>query len=997
MSIIRLEDKYKSKYKLELTPRRHYVSSSSGVTGSVYVFPNRSSTQKDNIDERLNFAATVDGEVVKPYDSNSLEARREEIYNGNFSKLIGGAFKDALEYSYEIQLSGFSQNGEYTGEDINYKMSNDPIWTFWNGTVPVYTSPIKVRRKNDGVIFTWTSELYWTTGVEIFNTLPESDRDRNGQNYEIALGLLLDGAHPFAEDHAWRKQNIELYNDDPITYSLGNSSFTGAPGDTFQFTGRKIIEDETGFPYLDSPLTSKEEVNAWPPEIEKWGATILTNFVVKGYSDLSMHPRNNARKEIRVLRSDQDLWSSGSMAQRNLANRIESLEGMDPGWFVENKHSLCLNEYTDPVGNVKKPCLAYYNESNRYSIDWSQDSTTIEFWVKPCEEQLDVGTVLCVEGNYAVCVIPSDDHVKNGIPERFKLGIYSQDTVGDDTVSIPSISDSTQGGSGGGKYISTPILRLNTWSHVAIRFSSRFNNGLLSIYVDGVNITSINVDGIYDGASRTNGIFDITLPVGGGDTMFVGGWCPESQITEHIWGDYSYKQGVAPTSTSGVQLFSHSVSDGSQIQPRFQLFSEISELRVWNTPRTESEILANKNYRIKDMSDLKVYIPVIFDPSEETPVWDHVGFLPFTDNPENLSEYYESGTLFKIDKSVLSYNKVPFCTNSGYIAGMPFVNVHAHLKEYKNRSYPAILQHGDISDYLDASIYPTISEKSPSSHKIRYFIDNWKEFSWLRSNNSLVLPSDNPYLFDGHEITAGNYSKGPADDWINLSGLDVGSLDDMAEMKHMFDDEVFSVQVTDSDFNGTSEEYSTAALKQNNKIFTNDILVPFAVNFSVPQIYYANKIKPGTLVIKSPVNSFGKTITIVDNEGALYRKDSLSDNLPTKVGHVDYSNGLICIFSPYLSNISIDSFDISFEGLKNLHVMQFDVPCPTGIANVSQHPRYKDLKPTNNSNEASGKMTYISSVYLHDENLNIIGKANLAQPLQKRETDSFLFRLKLDF
>ena len=131
MSIIRLEDKYKSKYKLELTPRRHYVSSSSGVTGSVYVFPNRSSTQKDNIDERLNFAATADGEVVKPYDSNSLEARREEIYQGNFSKLIGGAFTDALEYTYEIALVGFPENGEYTGEDINYKMSTDPTWTFW--------------------------------------------------------------------------------------------------------------------------------------------------------------------------------------------------------------------------------------------------------------------------------------------------------------------------------------------------------------------------------------------------------------------------------------------------------------------------------------------------------------------------------------------------------------------------------------------------------------------------------------------------------------------------------------------------------------------------------------------------------------------------------------------------------------------------------------------------------------------------------------------------
>lgn len=997
MSIIRLEDKYKSKYKLELTPRRHYVSSSSGVTGSVYVFPNRSSTQKDNIDERLNFAATADGEVVKPYDSNSLEARREEIYRGNFSKLIGGAFTDALEYTYEIALSGFPQNGEYTGEDINYKMYTDPVWTFWNGTIPVYTSPIKVRRKNDGVIFTWTSELYWTTGVEIFNTLPESDRDRNGQNYEIALGLLLDGAHPFAEDHAWRKQVIELNNSDPITYSLGNSSFSGGNPDEYQFTGRKIIEDETGWPYRDSPLTSKEEVNAWPPEIEKWGASIITNFVVKGYSDLSMHPRNNTRKEIKVHRSNQDLWSKGSMAQRNLANRIETIGAMDAGWFIENKQSLCLSEYTDPSGNVKKPCLAYYNDSDMYSIDWSQDSSTIEFWIKPCEEQIDVGTIVCVQGNYAVCLIPSIDDFKNGIPERFKIGIYSQNTVGDDLIAIPSMSDVTLGGSGGGKYISTPILRLNRWSHVAIRFSSRFNNGLLSVYVDGVNITSVNVDGIYDGASRTNGIFDTTLGLSAGDTMFVGGWCPDGQITEHIWGDYSSKQSINPVDNSGAPLFTHSVADGAAIIPRFQLVSELSELRLWNTPRTESEILASKNYRIKDTEDLRAYIPVIFDPSGTSPIWDHVGFIPFTDNPETLADYYEKGSFLTIDKSNLDYNKVPYCTNSGYIAGMPFVNVHAHLKEYKNSSYPAILQFGDLSDTTDSTIYPTIREKSPASHKINYFLENWKEFNWLRSNNSMILPSDNPYLVDGYEITESKYSLGLDSSWINLKGLDVGSLEEDTEMGRMFDDEVFSVQSVDEDFSGTSEEYSTAALKRNGKIFDNDILVPFAVNFSIPQIYYANRIKPGSLILKSSVNGLNKTITIVDNEGTLYRKDSMSDGLPTKVGHVDYSNGLVSIFSPYLSNMSIDDFDISFEGLKNMHVMQIDVPCPTGIANVSQHPSYKDLKPSNNSNEATGKMTYISTIYLHDENLNIIGKANLAQPLQKRETDSFLFRLKLDF
>jgi len=77
--------------------------------------------------------------------------------------------------------------------------------------------------------------------------------------------------------------------------------------------------------------------------------------------------------------------------------------------------------------------------------------------------------------------------------------------------------------------------------------------------------------------------------------------------------------------------------------------------------------------------------------------------------------------------------------------------------------------------------------------------------------------------------------------------------------------------------------------------------------------------------------------------------------------------------------------------------MQLDIPCSAGVANKSQHPSYKKLRPSANANETDSNLTYISSIYLHDENLNVIGKVNLAQPVQKREEDSFIFRVKVDF
>ena len=215
MGIIRLEDKYKSKYKVQFTPERHYVSSSSGITGSVHVFPNRSETQKDNIDERLDLAPMAEegnefsGEVIRPYDSNSLEARRLEIYRGEFGKFIGGPFTDALIYEYTIGDLGTDPNslpvGPHTGEFINDEVANDPNWDLYDSNTSNHyggSSGVTATRANDGMVFTYQAQDVWMDELYVIhNRLPESDRDRNGRNFEIALGMLLDGANPFTRDY----------------------------------------------------------------------------------------------------------------------------------------------------------------------------------------------------------------------------------------------------------------------------------------------------------------------------------------------------------------------------------------------------------------------------------------------------------------------------------------------------------------------------------------------------------------------------------------------------------------------------------------------------------------------------------------------------------------------------------------------------------------------------------------------------------------------------
>jgi hypothetical protein len=1014
MAIVRLEDKYKSKYKIQLTPERQYISSSSGITGSVYVFPNRSNTQKDNIDERLNLAPMVEegtefsGKPIRSYDANSLEARREEIFKGELNKMIGGAFTDAIQYEYVV-LTATNASSPAIGTSKTGELWNDQIIS---GTVTFYAGipGDTIKRIADGRVFEWSSDGEWLSQPEIFRKLPESDRDRSALKYDVALGMLLDGTHPFTEDHAWRKDaafKAQLYIDDPSTYSafvdysLGNSSFTSASTladkEKYQFTGMDIFTDELGIPYLDSPVISKDKINPWPPEIKN--TQVIANWMLSGYSDLSMHPRNATKKEVVLTKANHDLFSSGSARQRVLANRIDELDAVESGWWTHNYQCLSLHKYS-----TYKPFLVY--DASDYAIDWTSSSCQVmfEFWVKPCKEQDDVGTICQLSDNYAIVLIPDYTSEKNGVYEKFKLGFYNDNAA----VKNASISWSTAfpTTTAGDYWISPSSLYLDNWHHVAIRFGRNFNNGQLNVYIDGKALTP--EDGVYNTSIGRQGVIDVVTGTSAGDYLLIGGWENNSALSDLYTGAYAAAQNQG-SATSPVY------GDGYAVTCNYHLRSELMDLRIWSQVRPEKDILLDKNRTLTSTTNLSFYLPMLFDPQSDTPQWSRLGFLPDQENPKTSEDYYKNGSYLTINNANLPYNKTQFCTNSAYIVGMPFVNVHSHLREYVKGAYPVVAGYPDFTDAgLGSSInvYPIVDNEStregtavvPEVYTgLEYFQKNWKSLDWLQSLNSLILPCDNPLFEVRTGLCGTNIHNFIENSYLRLNGLGIGSTTDEYEIKHFYDDEVFAIQNTiiktdpqKKVFKGKVENYQTATLVAENKLEDNDYISPISTIFSVPQIYYGNRIHPTSIELSYTTVS-GKKITIIDNEGALYRKDCKQLGHTSKVGHVDYGNGLICIFSPLLTGIGIDNFTLKLKGEKNLHVMQLDIPCNAGVANISQHPSYKKLKPTLNSNETDGNVTYISTIYLHDENLNIIGKVNLAQPVQKREEDSYIFRVKLDF
>ena len=91
---------------------------------------------------------------------------------------------------------------------------------------------------------------------------------------------------------------------------------------------------------------------------------------------------------------------------------------------------------------------------------------------------------------------------------------------------------------------------------------------------------------------------------------------------------------------------------------------------------------------------------------------------------------------------------------------------------------------------------------------------------------------------------------------------------------------------------------------------------------------------------------------------------------------------------------------MSFKGEKRLYSSKYSVLAPAGLLNSSSNFSYalvqNSISASNEPNDIES-FVYISNVNFHDENLNVVAKAQLAQPALKRESEKILFKIAFDF
>tara|TARA_R110001599_G_scaffold349365_1_gene577674 strand:- start:750 stop:1487 length:738 start_codon:yes stop_codon:yes gene_type:complete len=243
------------------------------------------------------------------------------------------------------------------------------------------------------------------------------------------------------------------------------------------------------------------------------------------------------------------------------------------------------------------------------------------------------------------------------------------------------------------------------------------------------------------------------------------------------------------------------------------------------------------------------------------------------------------------------------------------------------------------------------------------------------------------YSYRGDKI---DYSKISLDNLISSSSINPGLV---FQKGSIFD------QIAGASPENPSEKTKTIlTIAQRTRDFSSNE----TVIFDISNLYYGNKISEKTLEIydSNLTGSEGKIkILIKDNgNGSLYRADCKTKQAKwNNVGDVFYHEGMLVLKTPHLPYFGKDKSDIKFKGDHNIHTLMLNIPCEQGLFNSSSNKTFIPAPPTDSVSDRDLTTVYISTVNIHDDNFNIIMKANFSQPIPKTEEDEFIIRLKQDF
>lgn len=745
------------------------------------------------------------------------------------------------------------------------------------------------------------------------------------------------------------------------SYSSGSLGVTGSIN--ILARGSSIQKDVRRLSAFNDISYDDTDLDAFLRDLVDGGGTDIEDGLEKYMSLVNERAttlRNDVTAEI-VRKVPGTSFNDNMLAKsviRNIMMGDQRSSGPSMNYAYSNYHSL---NFMTGSGLPEDGCLMYPNTGSQYTMT---GAFTFDFYVNPRYHFEETGVIAYLSSSFVLSLFTGS--LKDGNNEADSFGLRLQLSHSADTnpqIATPGVfpndlifeSDSN-------------ALRKNHWHHVAVRWGTTDNEfGTGSFIVDSIEKGVFYIPSSSLNAGEVGEVLCIgNALVGGGDQSLL------------------FNQNVADR--DGVLRMNASTTAHSNIDALHPLNAEIHDFKIFDTYRTNAQIVTSSIQGPSSLTNLRFYLPPFFirtSPSRSF-VGDHGGVLitPFQE---------EDGT-----------TRHPFNVKLSFGVGGRDINLENFVRDIVTDTSPRLfmLTGSTINETTDVLTANQFLRATGSFEKRQITLlpcDNGlfkPDFSHLkvesiRDNGRPSIISENGlYTDDQGVLNLG---------LINLSDLITQS--GATEFSGIFD---VSGTLLD-DIAGPSPTNLSASANTGLTVYqrtldpsSNEIII-----FDISNMFYGHNIRRGTFKLYDEAffsSSYGKPMTLRDDgNGNIYRADASTKHATwASVGNIFYDDGIVLIKSPHIADFGAEQFEATFEGEHSVHTTKYYLVADADIANSSSNPSFLALS-SSLAHDDDDAPVLLTGINFHDKNMNVIMRSNLAQHIYKKNSDRISFRPKLDW
>ena len=692
--------------------------------------------------------------------------------------------------------------------------------------------------------------------------------------------------------------------------------------------------------------TYMDRVNVLPSSA-KHQATLK----IQRFTPTTSHTENTEKKKFveerlmpfyRAHRSNNN-WAYPNYHSVNFftANSVPS----DAAWLYPNVTT------TDHPSGCYSPSGSFTFElmlNPRYTVD------TLEAGYK-------AGTILHLSSSYALSLVTGSARGADGRPNAFRLMLQlssSADVAPSQITSEPFAFQSDDNS-----------LLLNKWQHVLVTWGTQASDaGTGSFYVDGVR--------------RGTFVFPYgtVLPIGAAsdpDVLCVGNFYEGSNSGTDVQirffsNETATREGLFELDPTPSINYPNAFSFNHQLNAEFH---DLSIREEYVIPSKARALGTTSPHRAPTkLSSYLFYLPPFFVPG----------------TPSLTVVNGDGGVLFSPFDSRDGANESPFSAPMSFGVAGRYNSLENFTKDFATNRHARLLN-------LTTSVIQGTTVDARTANEILYATSS------VALRNLNVLPCDDGNFRPNFEL-ASNLDLKTNPRFVD----DIGSADTtLISLRNMVSGSIYSTLFTGSNGAGTGIAATGEVPPDLLAVYqrTMDPSSNEVVFFDLSNLFYGERIRPGSFVASDPhlTGSDGKVkITLRDDGlGGLYRADCETPPATwNHVGNIFYEEGLVVIKSPAIPFFGKLGFDFDFEGEKSVHVSKLNVIVDATSYNTSSNASWSSEMSASfdvNRDPENQKYVTITGVNFHDDDLNIVMRAQLAQPIVKRKGDRYLLRIRHDW